>query len=321
MKATLEQIKTAYVKHKSLKKVASLFGLCHQSVHERLKHAGIDTTQAGLWTPEQIEVIKDWYSEKVSKNTLDLQSLAKAVGKTKQMVCRKARSLGLTNQRRVFDVKKDRVRFHTKEELSAHLSATRKAWIAKNGHPRGALGMRHTPESKELISQQSKINWQSMTTQQREQRIEKSVITRVNNNTPPRQRVECSWKSGWREIGPQRIYARSRWEANIARVLEFRRMTGDIQSWEHEPMTFWFEKIKRGVRSYKPDFRVVEQGKEPYFIEVKGWMDARSRVTLKRMKKYHPSIQIELIDSKRYAVIKKQMQNIVGGWESDARRR
>jgi len=123
------------------------------------------------------------------------------------------------------------------------------------------------------------------------------------------------WKSGWREIGPQRIYARSRWEANIARMLEFRRMTGSLVSWEHEPVTFWFEKIRRGVRSYKPDFRVVEDGKEPYFIEVKGWMDPQSKTKLKRMKKYHPLVTVDVIDSKRYAVIKKQLQHVVEGWE------
>lgn len=102
-------------------------------------------------------------------------------------------------------------------------------------------------------------------------------------------------------------------------MLEFRRMTGDIVSWEHEPVTFWFEAIRRGVRSYKPDFRVTEKTGDPYFIEVKGWMDARSKTTLKRMKKYHPSVRIELIDSKRYAVIKKQLQYVVEGWESDSR--
>lgn len=94
-------------------------------------------------------------------------------------------------------------------------------------------------------------------------------------------------------------------------------MTGDLVSWEHEPVTFWFEKIRRGARSYKPDFRVVEAGKEPYFIEVKGWMDAQSKTKLKRMKKYHPGVVVDVIDSKRYAVIKKQLQNVVAGWEKE----
>lgn len=157
-----------------------------------------------------------------------------------------------------------------------------------------------------------------MTKKQQENQTEMSVVAK---NTPARQRVEASWKAGWREVGPQRIFARSRWEANIARMLEFRRMAGDLISWEHEPVTFWFEKIRRGVRSYKPDFRIIEKGREPYFIEVKGWMDARSKTTLRRMKKYHPAVVVDVIDSKRYAVIKKQLQHIVEGWESDTRNR
>ena len=57
----------------------------------------------------------------------------------------------------------------------------------------------------------------------------------------------ASWKAGWREIGGQRIYARSRWEANYARYLEWLRANGSIAKWEHEPETFWFEGIKRGT--------------------------------------------------------------------------
>ena len=132
-----------------------------------------------------------------------------------------------------------------------------------------------------------------------------------------KKRTAPTWRAAWREIGPQRIYARSRWEANIARMLEFQRLTGAIVSWEHEPVTFWFEKIKRGVRSYKPDFRVTEAGKEPYFIEVKGWMDAQSKTKLKRMRIYHPSVVVDVIDSRRYTAIKRQLQNVVAGWEKE----
>lgn len=321
MKATTDQLKQAYSELKSLKKVAEKFGMCAQSVHQRLNNSGVKTTQSGLWTPEQVSKIIDWYGLNLPKNKFNLQGLADSLGKTKNQICLKAKKLGLTNTQRVYDVKKDKVRFKTKESLSAHISATRKAWIARNGHPRGSLGMKHTQKTKKLISISSKNKWRSMTKKQQEDRTEKAVITRIAKNTASHHSRGASWKAGWRDIGPQRIYARSRWEANIARMLELRRLAGDLVSWEHEPVTFWFEKIKRGVRSYKPDFRVIEDGKEPYFIEVKGWMDARSKTTLKRMKKYHPSVKIDVIDSKRYAIIKKQLQYIVEGWESDSKNR
>ena len=60
---------------------------------------------------------------------------------------------------------------------------------------------------------------------------------------------------------------------------------GEILKWEYEPETFWFEKIKRGVRTYTPDFKVTEKDGSIIFHEVKGYMDARSKTKLKRMKK------------------------------------
>ena len=92
----------------------------------------------------------------------------------------------------------------------------------------------------------------------------------------------ASCKSGWREIGGIRKYYRSRWEANYARYLEFLKVNGEIEKWEHEPETFWFEGIKRGVMSYLPDFRVTEKNGDIVFHEVKGWMDARSITKIKR---------------------------------------
>lgn len=92
-------------------------------------------------------------------------------------------------------------------------------------------------------------------------------------------------------------------------------MRGDIISWQHEPDTFWFDKIKRGTRSYLPDFKVeLKTGKIEYH-EVKGWMNPKSKTKLKRMKKYHPTVSILLIDKKMYAEIKSMFSRIIIGWE------
>jgi hypothetical protein len=239
----------------------------------------------------------------------------------KSVVCKKARDLGLTDLRRKYD--KTRVKipmFKTEGERRIAASVRMKEWIAKNGHPKGALGIRHSRETRELIAKKSKERWDSMTKKQKEDHTTKSVVTRIANNTQPRARVETTWKAGWREIGGQRIYARSRWEANIGRMLEFRRAAGDIAKWEHEPITFWFEKIKRGVRSYKPDFRITENDGSQSYIEVKGWMDARSKTTLSRMKRYHPDVKIDVIESKRYAAIQQQLKMVIPEWELDVRK-
>lgn len=112
-------------------------------------------------------------------------------------------------------------------------------------------------------------------------------------------------RSGTVEINGRRQFFRSSWEANIAAYLEFLKEHGAIKEWEFEAKTFWFEKIKRGVVSYKPDFLITNNDDSVYYIEVKGWMDSKSATKLKRMKKYYPNEKIELIDRDRYNSIKK----------------
>lgn len=123
------------------------------------------------------------------------------------------------------------------------------------------------------------------------------------------------FKAGWRQVGTQRIYARSRWEANWAFYLEWLKSLGEIQSWEHEPETFWFEAIRRGVRSYLPDFKVKNKDGSICYYEVKGYMDPKSKTKIKRMAKYHPLVKLVVIDEKSYRDIAKKVSSIVPGWE------
>jgi len=126
-----------------------------------------------------------------------------------------------------------------------------------------------------------------------------------------------AWKAGWREIGGQRIYARSRWEANYARYLQWLLGLGEIAKWEHEPETFWFLKIKRGTRSYLPDFRVTENNGSIAYYEVKGWMDPQSKTKIKRMAKYHPDVKLIVVNSKSYKALEKMVSRMIVGWETN----
>ena len=145
--------------------------------------------------------------------------------------------------------------------------------------------------------------------------ILRMLKTKEANGTLTPKKVHGSWKSGWREIGGKRIYARSRWEANYARYLQWLKERSEIIEWEHEPETFWFEAIKRGSRSYLPDFRVTIKSGEVEFHEVKGWMDRRSRTKLKRMKKYHPTVSVRVIDSGWFRTNRVTLQGIIPEWE------
>jgi hypothetical protein len=123
------------------------------------------------------------------------------------------------------------------------------------------------------------------------------------------------WQAGKRTIGGREKHYRSRWEANYARYLEALRVRGKLLAWEHEPETFWFEGIKRGVVSYLPDFRITKADGTVEYREVKGWMDKRSKTKLKRMAKYHPSVIVRVIQKKQYDLIEKRRGHLIQGWE------
>ncbi len=177
-----------------------------------------------------------------------------------------------------------------------------------------ATAMKHTSETKSKISKSSKELAARRTPERESLRMLKALKTRESNGTlyPPK---HGNWKSDWRDIGGKRKYFRSRWEANYARYLEFLKQNGKIKDWEHEPKTFWFEKILRGVRSYLPDFLVTElDGSERYF-EVKGWMDPKSITKIKRMAKYYPDVVLVVVDSKAYKALAKQVGGFIQDWE------
>ena len=119
----------------------------------------------------------------------------------------------------------------------------------------------------------------------------------------------------WREIGGRKIYCRSMWEANFARYLQFLKERKQIKDWQHEPHTFWFEEIKRGVRSYLPDFLVIENDDRGYWVEVKGFMDPKSLTKIKRFRKYYPDEILLIIDKKWFAENGKKLHSLIPGWE------
>lgn len=92
---------------------------------------------------------------------------------------------------------------------------------------------------------------------------------------------KATWKQEWREIDGRRIFFRSRWEYRYALYLQLLKSRGEIKDWQHEPKTFWFDGIKRGTNNYKPDFLVTHKNDAEEWIEVKGFMDAKSKTKLR----------------------------------------
>jgi hypothetical protein len=130
-------------------------------------------------------------------------------------------------------------------------------------------------------------------------------------------------KQFWAIVGDKEpIYFRSSWEFYYSLFLEKLRQERKILDWKHEPKCFWFEGIKRGVRSYLPDFCITHLNGSEEWSEVKGYLDSKSQTKMKRMAKYYPDVNIRLVGSEWFKtnlkackalepILAKKMQNQV----------
>lgn len=123
-------------------------------------------------------------------------------------------------------------------------------------------------------------------------------------------------KAGWRSVGWRSVYFRSKWEANYGRYLQFLKEKDWIKDWQHEPQTFWFENIKRGVRSYLPDFKITRHDGTHYWVEVKGYMDPKSSTKIKRFNKYYKDEELQIIGKLWFATNATKLKLLIKEWES-----
>jgi len=152
-----------------------------------------------------------------------------------------------------------------------------------------------------------------------EESIIKATKTRRANGVYSSSNMYSRCKDGRRD-DLNGIYFRSRWEANYARYLNFLIKKGNIKKWEYESYTFWFDGIRRGVVSYKPDFKIINNNGIHEWHEIKGYLDAKSKTKLKRMSKYYPGERLILIGQKEYKSI-SQYAALIPNWETDERGR
>lgn len=274
---------------------------------QRRSDASILNARGSKWTQAQLDRIREFYSAHENK-PMRLQDLAQEMGKTKAVISRMARWLGVAKTGRVHPY-----------EVRVQIGEKIKAAFVERGHPRGALGMRHSEQTRARFSERRRalgalgmmfIQRHGVTERQREG-VRNATIKRLMSGNPG---VYSRSKRGYRQdLGD--VFWRSSWEANYARYLNLLKSRGEIANWEFEPETFWFEGIKRGTVSYLPDFRVTRADGSVYYVEVKGWMDAKSKTKLKRMKKYHPSVDLIVVDANAYRKLAKAVGPAIQEWE------
>lgn len=273
------------------------------------------------WTQDECEALREAYRINEGSKAPWLKSIAKLFGRHPANVVRKALSLGcMTSLVRVrpFDLKSPFMQKkilsarQTREEKNKAISERMKVLWKRIPHPRGMLGKTHSVEIRERMSASRIGVPKPPRTKEHRLKLSRSAAARLQGNPASFSKRLNRGIFGRREdLGGQ--FFRSRYEANYARFLNFSNI-----EWTYEKKTFWFDKIKRGVRSYTPDFYLPATNE---FHEVKGWMDARSKTKLKRMKKYFPEVKVVVVGGDWFKAANKQgMCRVVPGWECNHKR-
>jgi hypothetical protein len=118
--------------------------------------------------------------------------------------------------------------------------------------------------------------------------------------------VEKATRTGIQNLVTEKISGmnvRSSWEANFARVSQLYKI--EI---EFEPRVFTFP-VKRGTKGYTPDFYLT---KTEEWIEIKGFLDDKSKIKLKRFKRYYPEefAKLTMVISKYSTAAKSFVEEI-----------
>lgn len=249
------------------------------------------------WTDDEIAAIRACYEAAPGDSAVPLTELAARLGRPKTSVCRLARRLGLTNPSRTMT-----------DETRARVGKATAARIATDGHPRGMLGKRHSPEVRARLAEAFRGVARARTPEEWEARHRTAIATNLarygRGSHDVTENAHSRSQKGYCDDLPG-IFFRSTWEANYARYLDWLREQGEIASWSYEPQAFVFHGVTRAPVTYTPDFEVVERDGSVAYHEVKGWMDSKSRGKLRRMRQFYPEVRIVVIGRDEYRAIAK----------------
>jgi len=273
------------------------------------------------WSEEEVSEIRKVYDAAACSAEMELRALSSRLGRTYASVTLKASRLGLTSYARpkVAERKeKPAPMFATDAERRAATSARIKQMWTERAHPRGALGTKHTPDTRAVLGAKSKAAWAAPGSAHRTDAAAQAKSDRAMGMMleRPAEKQYSRGKGGRRpDLGDR--YFRSSWEANYARWLNLLVTQGKITGWTYEPETFIFHTISRGCRTYTPDFRIELADGGHEWHEVKGWMDPKSKTRLDRMARHYPAERIVLVEAAWFRdANRKGLGALLPGWES-----
>ena len=299
-------LKDCYKKEMLLKEISKILNRTKASIRNKAYAEKISNNK--YFTEEEKQYVIDNYK------SYNLREITEYLGRSSyQNVCRLARQLGLERTgKKKENLKLRKAKYATEKERKSAISLSMKKWHKTHLHPKGMLGKHHSKEYRKELSRRIKRDWSNMSSEnlynrkikQRKTKIKNGTLNPMLNSKNPYSRAR-----GGKRKDLNNIYFRSSWEANVARYYNHKNI-----KWKFEPKQFIFENADDGIVSYTPDFYLPELDK---WVEVKGWMDEKSRKKLDKFKTYYPLeySKLELVAKTEYKEISKNKDKILN-WEN-----
>ena len=257
----------------TVKELAKCLNRTEPSIRNRKYVLGVRKGNCIPFSNEEKRIIKEWYTKDIG---VDLDELSKLLNRPKTSVSMIAGRMGLTR----YGNYSEKRRKECGEQIRKVITSIE--------HPRGMLGKHHTQEAKEKMSAFHIARAANMTYEEKHEIAMKALETKKRTGTymNTTSNAYSRTKSGKRKDLDDAFF-RSAWEANIARILNYLNI-----EWEYEPKRFFFNGENLSVDSYQPDFYLPKLNK---WIEVKGWMDEKSKARLKYFQEQYPEQNENLI--------------------------
>lgn len=304
-----EKLWSVYQTLGSVHRAGKVFGVSGDLIHKTLLRAGYRFNNH-LWSDDEILRLREYYTDTPAAQ-FSLDEITTRLGRTRASVALKASKLGLSDRNRPMN-----------ESTIKRMSGARKEWYKTHRHHSKGMKRPSIP-----LAQRQRISASLKDTFAKQKQQGTGMFSPESRQKRSDSRAKflaiksqgycySSGSSGCRvDLGD--IYFRSRWEANTARYLNWLKDRKVILGWEYEPDTFWLQERVGGGRHYTPDFKIFPvDGSEPYYWEVKGWMNKKSRTKLALMAELHPLVKLLVVDSSLYRKMERKVSHLLDYWET-----